>query len=113
VLDIEAERYRSVKNVLVSVSCEPGVGGVGTYAVSNLDVEAREGASIDILDNDDPEPDIMLEEADPEPDTYEFGNTNGWFGQGWRDRARAVSSSLCSRVCNSALVSGGMGSITS
>jgi hypothetical protein len=28
------------------------------------------------LVKDDPEPDVMLEEADPEPGTYEFGNTN-------------------------------------
>ena len=113
-LDIEAEQYRLTKNVFVSICCETGVGGIRVPAVSNLDVEAREDAGVDTtFVNNDPELDVMLEEVDPEPDTYEFGNINGWFGQGWRDRARAVSSSLCSRVCNSALVSGGMGSITS
>jgi hypothetical protein len=99
--------------VVVSIGCEPEVAGIKANPVSKLDVEVREKAGVDILVDDNPEPDAMLEEADPELDVYEFGNSKCWFRWGWRDRARAVLSSLFSRACSSSLVSSGMGSITS
>lgn len=112
-MDVGAVQYRSVKNMLVLIGCAPGVAGIEANAVSKLDAEVREKAGVDILVDDDPEPDAMLEEADPELDAYEFGNSKCWFRWGWSDRAKAVLSSLCSRACSSSLVGGGMGSITS
>lgn len=68
VLDVGAVRYRLVKKVLFSVGWEPDVTEIEANAVSKLDVEVREEGGIDIFVEDNPEPDAILEEADPELD---------------------------------------------